>query len=76
LQRQLCREWELPELLASLMDNTHSERPRVRNVKLAADLARHSADGWDDPALPDDFRAIAALMNIDDNTLRIRLGLD
>ncbi len=76
LQRQLCREWELPELLTSLMDDAHSERPRVRNVKLAADLARHSADGWDDPALPDDFRAIAALMNIDDNTLRIRLGLN
>jgi len=75
LQAALCREWELPELLASLMDDAHSERPRVRNVKLAADLARHSAAGWDDPALPDDFRAIAALMNIDDATLRLRLGL-
>jgi HD-like signal output (HDOD) protein len=75
LQSTLCRKWELPELLLSMMDDTHKERPRVKNVKLAVDLARHSASGWDDPALPDDFRAIAALMNIDENTLMLRLGL-
>ncbi len=75
LQAALCRNWELPELLLSLMDDSHWERPRVKNVKLAADLARHSANGWDDPALPDDFRAIATLMNIDEEALWIRLGL-
>lgn len=75
LQTVLCRNWQLPELLLSLMDDSHAERPRVRNVKLAVDLARHSANGWDDPALPDDFEAIAKLMNIDDATLRVRLGL-
>jgi HD-like signal output (HDOD) protein len=75
LQIALCRRWELPELLLYLMDDEHAERPRVKNVKLAADLARHTANGWDDPALPDDFRAIAALMNIDEETLRLRLGL-
>ncbi len=76
LQTALCRQWELPELLANLMDDTQRDRPRVKNVKLAVDLARHSANGWDDPALPDDFRAIATLMNIDDATLQLRLGLD
>jgi HD-like signal output (HDOD) protein len=75
LQAMLCRNWQLPELLSTLMDDTQCERPRVKNVKLAVDLARHTANGWDDPALPDDFRAIAALMNIDDETLRLRLGL-
>jgi HD-like signal output (HDOD) protein len=75
LQLTLCRKWELPELLLSMMDDAHQERARVRNVKLAVDLARHSANGWDDPALPDDFRAIAALMNIDEDTLMLRLGL-
>lgn len=75
LQAMLCRRWQLPELLLSLMDDSHAERPRVKNVKLAVDLARHSSHGWDDPALPDDLRAIAALMKIDDATLRIRLGL-
>lgn len=75
LQTALCNEWQLPELLAGLMDDAHTERPRIRNVKLAVDFARHTANGWDDPALPDDLRAIAALMNIDEETLRIRLGL-
>lgn len=74
LQTMLCRQWELPELLSNLMDDSH-ERPRVRNVKLAVSLARHSANGWDDPALPDDFLAIAALMNIDVEMLKLRMGL-
>lgn len=75
LQLALCTRWQLPELLLSLIDDTHSERVRVRNVKLAVDLARHSANGWDNPALPDDFRAIETLMNIDHDTLMLRLGL-
>lgn len=75
LQAALCRNWQLPGLLASLLDEKHVNRARVRNVSLAADLARHSAHGWDDPALPDDFAAIAALMNIDMPTLMLRLGL-
>lgn len=75
LQTALCKEWQLPELLAALMDDAHIERPRIRNVKLAVDFARHTANGWDDPALPDDLRAIAALMNIDEETLKLRLGL-
>ncbi len=75
LQALVCRKWELPELLLILMDDASCEKPRVKNVKLAVDLARHTAHGWDDPALPDDFRAIATLMNIDEDTLRARLGL-
>lgn len=75
LQLAICRKWELPELLLTLMDDAQAEKPRVKNVKLAGDLARHSAHGWDDPALPDDFKAIATLMNIDEETLMPRLGL-
>ena len=75
LQLAICRNWELPELLLTLMDDAHAEKPRVKNVKLAGDLARHSAHGWDDPALPDDYKAIATLMNIDEDTLMLRLGL-
>ncbi|MGH7461880.1 MAG: HDOD domain-containing protein [Longimicrobiales bacterium] len=75
LQKVLCKNWELPELLLSLMDDAQRDRPRVKNVKLAVDLARHSANGWGDPALPDDFAAIAKLMNIDHETLMRRLGL-
>lgn len=75
LQALVCRNWELPALLLALMDDDACEKPRVKNVKLAVDLARHTAHGWDDPALPDDFRAIATLMNIDEETLLVRLGL-
>jgi HD-like signal output (HDOD) protein len=75
LQLALCTRWQMPELLQSLINDAHAERVRVRNVKLAVDLARHSANGWDDPALPDDFSAIELLMNIDHDTLMLRLGL-
>jgi HD-like signal output (HDOD) protein len=75
LQALICRKWELPELLLILMDDAFCEKPRVKNVKLAVDLARHTSHGWENPALPDDFRAIASLMNIDEDTLRTRLGL-
>lgn len=74
LQTALCRQWELPELLLNLMDDRLHERPRLKNVKLAVNLARHSAHGWDDPALPDDFRAVGSLLNIDEATVRARFG--
>jgi len=64
LQLALCQHWQLPELLTQLMDDEHAENSRVLNVKLAVDLARHSGNSWDDPALPDDYSAIEKLLNI------------
>lgn len=64
-QRQLTIEWQLPELLLNLMDPAQAKTTRVRNVKLAANLARHSAQGWDNDALPDDYREIAALLRME-----------
>lgn len=75
LQALVCAKWELPDLLLRLMDDAFAEKSRVRNVKLAVDLARHSSHGWDDPALPDDYRGIATLLNIDEDTVRVRLGI-
>lgn len=74
LQLALARAWHLPELLQNLMDDTHAEHPRVRNVVCAVDLARHSANGWDDPALPDDLTAISKLLCISRETLLDRIG--
>jgi HD-like signal output (HDOD) protein len=65
LQRQLAIEWQLPELLLNLMDPAQAKSLRVRNVVLAANLARHSAHGWDNAALPDDYRDIAALLRME-----------
>lgn len=76
LQLSLAQQWHLPELLTTLIDPAKAELPRVRNVKLASDLARHAANGWDDAALPDDYKAICELLRIDNDTLMNRLGLN
>ncbi|MCE9639159.1 MAG: HDOD domain-containing protein [Betaproteobacteria bacterium] len=73
LQLELVRAWQLPELLHVLMDETRTRNPRVRNVALAAAVARHSAHGWENPALPHDFAQIAELLacSTDEVTARI-----
>ena len=76
LKMALAKTWHLPQLLTQLMDNQHAENPRVRNVKLAVDLARHSANSWNDAALPDDFKGIRELLRINQQTLVRRLGVD
>ena len=64
LQINLASTWHLPKLLLSLMDESHAELPRTKCVALAVALARHSANGWSDAALPDDFGAIRAFLKI------------
>ncbi|GAB1393127.1 hypothetical protein MASR1M60_12900 [Rhodocyclaceae bacterium] len=76
IKAALADAWRLPQLLKSLMDPEHAEHPRVRNVKLAVDLARHSANGWDDAALPDDYKAISELLHLNEDATLRRLGLE
>jgi len=76
LKMALTETWHLPQLLTQLMDNQNAENPRVRNVKLAVDLARHSATSWSDAALPDDFKGIRDLLRINQQALVRRLGVD
>jgi len=76
IQLELSRVWHLPELLQHLIDDDNNEHPRVQNVTLAVRLARHSAHGWEDAALPDDYRDIGQLLNISPETVRQRLGLE
>jgi HD-like signal output (HDOD) protein len=64
LQQALMRAWRLPELLVQISDERQAGSAQVRNVLLAVRLARHTAQGWDNPALPDDVRDIAALLNL------------
>ncbi len=64
LQQALMRAWHLPELLVQINDERHAETAQVRNVLLAVRLARHTARGWDNAALSDDVRDIAALLNL------------
>jgi HD-like signal output (HDOD) protein len=64
-QRELTLQWRLPELLQHMTDPALAHTPRVKNVMLAVNLARHSANGWDNPALPDDIREIATLLRME-----------
>lgn len=64
LQQALMKAWRLPELLIRITDERHAGHPSVRTVLLAVRLARHSANGWDDAALPDDYADIGTLLNL------------
>lgn len=64
LQQALMKAWRLPELLIRISDDRHADNPSVRSVALALRLARHTAHGWDNPAIPDDVADIAQLLNL------------
>lgn len=70
LRHALMKLWRLPELLVRISDEKHAEHPMVRNVVLAVRIARHTQDGWDNAALPDDFRDIAELLNVAERVAR------
>lgn len=74
IQQSLIRAWQLPALLVALMDAGQVDNPRVRNVLLATDFARHVSHGWDDAALPDDIAAIEKLIHLNREPLLHRLG--
>lgn len=64
LQQTLMKAWRLPELLIRISDDRHADNASVRSVTLAVRLARHTAQGWDNPAIPDDVHDIADLLNL------------
>jgi HD-like signal output (HDOD) protein len=74
LQLELVRAWQLPELLHVLMDETRTHNPRVQNVALAAAVARHSAHGWDNLALPHDYAHIAELLTLSSDEVAGRIA--
>jgi HD-like signal output (HDOD) protein len=76
LQLALAREWSLPDLLLNLMDEECAEQERVRNVTLAVNLARHSANGWDDAALPDDYKDIGELLSMEPEDVMVKIGVE
>ena len=64
LQQALMGAWRLHALLVKTADERHAEHPSVRTVALAVRLARHSAQGWENAALGDDFSDLAQLLNL------------
>lgn len=78
LEHALMLAWHLPALLVQITDeHAVAPTPQVRNVQLAIRLARHSAKGWDNAALPDDFAEIGELLNLSvDAVQRLALEID
>lgn len=64
VQHTLMVEWRLPELLIRITDDSHAEASQVRNVLLAIRIARHTTQGWENPAIPDDVADISRLLNL------------
>lgn len=75
LQVALVEHFKLPPLLSKLMDDDHAEDQRVKNVVLAVNFTRHSANGWEDAALPDDYKAIAEFLHVDKQRVMRILGV-
>ena len=82
LQHALMKHWRLPALLVQVTDDqavlsARTGQAQLRNVWLAIRVARHSAQGWDNPALPDDVHDIAEFMHLSpDAVQRLLLDID
>lgn len=78
LQHALMLAWRLPALLVEITDEkARSVTAQMRNVQLAIRVARHSVAGWENPAIPDDLRDIALLLNLSpDAVSRLLLEID
>lgn len=76
LQKELVKEWKLPALLLQLMDAENTQQERVRNVVLADRVARHSSHGWDDAALPGDYKDIGALLKMNEEDVMDIVGAE
>ena len=77
IQHVLMQLWRLPEILVRITDDSHAENSQVRNVLLAIRVARHTMNGWDNAALPDDIRDIAALLHLGiEPTRQLLLDID
>jgi hypothetical protein len=65
LQQALFGSWHIPQALTTLVNpELAGSSAQALTVELATRVARHSAKGWDNPAIPDDVRDIAELLQI------------
>lgn len=73
LQQSLMKTWRLPELLTRVSDDKHADHPSVRTVLLAVRVARHSAQSWNNPALPDDVEELTDLLQLSQASVKALL---
>jgi len=70
IQHVLMQLWRLPEILVRITDDRDAVHPQVRTVLLAIRVARHSMQGWDNAAIPDDLRDIGSLLMLNAEAVR------
>ena len=56
--------WRLPSLLADTAHEPQAGQTGARAVALGSRLARHTAAGWENAAIPDDVAEVAAFLNL------------
>jgi HD-like signal output (HDOD) protein len=66
----LAIRWHLPHQIVVMMEGQIASGQRGRIMTLAVNLARHSATGWNNAALPDDFHALAELLMVSPDQAR------
>jgi HD-like signal output (HDOD) protein len=77
LQQALTQAWQLPSLLSDANREPHAGHTGARTVSLASRLARHTAHGWENAAVPDDIAEIAVLLNLSAQaTLQLAMETD
>ncbi len=76
LQLELAKRWNLPQLLIQFMERDYTYQRRMRIVVLAINLARHSENGWNDAALPDDYKEIGELLHMSPDDVMVMVQGD
>jgi len=64
VRSQLFDGLGLPGLIRRLSDDGAGHDPRILNVRLACELARHCACGWYDPAIAQDLAGVQRLLRV------------
>ena len=64
LQQALMEEWKLPEFLVQISGDALAQHASGQCVSLGVRVARHTALGWDNAAIPDDVSDVSKLLNL------------
>jgi len=64
LQQALMEEWKLPEFLIQISGDGLAQHASGQCVSLGVRVARHTALGWDNAAIPDDVSDVSKLLNL------------
>ncbi|MEO5844182.1 MAG: hypothetical protein ABIQ33_05020 [Caldimonas sp.] len=77
LQQALVADWRLTLLLAQTSQDPQAARAARGPSPLGSRLARHTAGGWENAAVPDDLGVIASFLNLSPSAvLKLMVEID